>query len=113
VHPLVYARAEEIERGIPPDEIVVHAVPLLFEGDFWRRCDETVLVYAPHDVRIERITSREGWTREEVERRMAAQIDPNEARERADYVIENDADLEHLHAEVARVYSLLRESEAG
>jgi dephospho-CoA kinase len=109
VHPLVRRRALEIEAGMP-GEIVVHAVPLLFEGDFWKQCDRTVLVYAPLETRVARIIEREGWSHEEIARRVAAQIDPAQARERADFVIENVGDLPHLHAEVERVYSILRRS---
>ena len=47
VHPEVRARAAELERAAPPGTIVVHDVPLLFEGEYWRSCDVTVVVIAP------------------------------------------------------------------
>lgn len=94
-HPRVRALADELERAAP-DGIVVHVVPLLFEGDFWRRCDRTVVVIAPDEVRLARVIARDATQREAIERRMAAQIDPALARTRADYVIENDGDLEAL-----------------
>jgi dephospho-CoA kinase len=80
----------------------------LFEGDFWRSCDKTVVVIAPEDVRVARVMARDAAEREAVERRMAAQIDPAIARDRADYVIENDGDLEELRERSARVYEALR-----
>lgn len=106
IHPRVRLRAEELERAAP-DGLVVHVVPLLFEGEFWRRCDRTVVVIAPDEVRIARVVARDEAERADVERRMAAQIDPALARTRADYVIENDGDLTQLRERTLRVYDAL------
>jgi dephospho-CoA kinase len=105
-HPLVRSRAADLEREAP-DGIVVHVVPLLFEGDFWRTCDKIVVVFAPQDVRIARVIARDATDASAVERRMAAQIDPALARARADYVIENDGDLGDLRERSAQVYAAL------
>src|SRR5579875_1149978 len=95
IHPLVRERERAIERAAPPDAIVIHDIPLLFERGFSAECDKTILVYAPVELRIARIAAREGWSREAIERRIRAQIDQEKARSLADFVIENDADLEH------------------
>ena len=100
-HPLVRARAAELERTAP-DGLVVHVVPLLFEGDFWRTCDKTVVVTAPPETRVARVVARDATDAAAVERRMAAQIDPAVARARAGYVIENDGDLDTLRERALR-----------
>ncbi len=105
-HPRVRARADELERAASAG-LVVHVVPLLFEGDFWRRCDKTVVVIAPAEVRVARVIARDRTEREAVERRMAAQIAPELARARADYVVENEGDLAALRAASERVYDAL------
>lgn len=107
VHPRVRARAEELERAAPDGAIVVHDVPLLFEGDYWRSCDATVLVVAPAQARIDRTVARDGTDPAAVAERMRAQIDPAEARTRATFVIENDADLETLRRRSDAVYDRL------
>jgi len=104
VHPRVRALANEREAAAGEEAIVVHVVPLLFEGDYWKSCDRNVLVVAPHDARIARVIARDGWTREAIEARMAAQIDPEVARTLADDVIENDADRETLAHRARAVY---------
>jgi len=106
-HPRVRARAAEIERDAP-DGVVVHVIPLLFEGDYWRQCDKTVVVIAPDAVRVARVVARDATQREAVERRMAAQIAPELARTRADYVVENDGDVSDLRDRAGRVYDALR-----
>jgi dephospho-CoA kinase len=107
VHPRVRERGAELEAGAPRGAIVVHVVPLLFEGEFWRTCDRTVLVVAPREVRIARVMRRDGWTREAIEARMAAQIDPEIARTRAGITIDNDADIATLETRSRAAYDRL------
>jgi dephospho-CoA kinase len=92
---------------VPDGAIVVHVVPLLFEGEFWRTCDATVVVVAPHAQRVARVMARDGVDAAAVEARMRAQIDPAEARRRATYAIDNDADTATLRARANAVYDQL------
>jgi dephospho-CoA kinase len=107
VHPRVRARASEIEAQAAPDQAVVHEIPLLFETGQGGSFDRTILVTAPRDVRIARVMSRSGAAREDVERRMAAQIPPREAEKLASFVIRNEGSIEDLRREVERVYRAL------
>ena len=109
VHPEVRRLAAEREAAAGPEQIVVHDVPLLFEGGFYRRCDANVLVFAGRATRIARTVARSGLYPEEVERRMKAQIDPDRARELADYVIDNDGTIAALHDAVREVFDDLRD----
>ena len=111
-HPRVRARAAELERDAR-DGLVVHVVPLLFEGDFWRSCDKTVVVTAPAETRVARVVARDATEPAAVERRMAAQIDPAVARARADYVIENAGDMGDLRERSAQVHAALLRDLAG
>jgi len=106
VHPRVRERAAEMERDLAGG-VIVHVVPLLFEGEYWKVCDATIVVIAPKDVRIARVQSRDGTGVGEIERRMAAQIDPEEAAQRATYVIRNDAGLAELQKATAEVWQSL------
>jgi dephospho-CoA kinase len=106
VHPQVRALSAERERALG-DCIVLHVVPLLFEGQFWKKCDATILVAAPKEIRIARVAARDGLGRAEIEHRMAAQIDPAEARKLATYTIENDGDLATLGRRSAAVWESL------
>lgn len=107
VHPQVRALGDALEAAAPPGAIVVHVVPLLFEGEFWRSCDATAVVLAPDAQRIARVMARDGVDEAAVRARMRAQIDPLEARRRATYVIENDADRATLRARAGAVYDAL------
>ena len=106
VHPLVRARAAEIERRIG-DGVAVHVVPLLFEGDYWKQCNATILVAAPLEARIGRVQARDATSREQILQRISAQIDPQIARSRATYVIENDSSLPELEKRTRAVWESL------
>jgi dephospho-CoA kinase len=80
----------------------------LFEAGFYRFCDANVLVVAEAETRIGRVVARTGFTPQEVERRMKAQIDPERARELADYTIENDGTIAALAQATADVFEDLR-----
>jgi dephospho-CoA kinase len=69
--------------------------------------DATVVVWAPREARLARVALRDGVARDAVERRMAAQIDADEARRRADYTIVNDDGIEALEARTRAVFERL------
>ncbi|HVA38013.1 MAG TPA: dephospho-CoA kinase [Candidatus Dormibacteraeota bacterium] len=107
LHPRIRELAFEEAARAQPGEIVVFVVPLLFESDFWRLCDVTVAVIAPMEQRLHRVVARDAVSEEHARARMAAQIDPEEARRRADYVLENDGTLEELRARVDELWERL------
>ncbi|MDR2389185.1 MAG: dephospho-CoA kinase [Tannerellaceae bacterium] len=63
---------------------------ILFESGFSRSVDVCVTVYAPTELRIERVMLRDGITREEVVRRINSQMSDKERRKFSDYEICND-----------------------
>jgi dephospho-CoA kinase len=107
VHPRVRALARARTAEAPPGSVIVHVIPLLFENEYWRTVDATVAVIAPDEARIARVLLRDGLDRASILERMRAQIDPAEARRRADYVIDNDGDLVTLRARANAVYDAL------
>ena len=71
--------------------------PLLFEAGVDDRCDITVLITAPLDVRIDRVCSRDDISRAEVLARIDNQMREEDKRELVDYVICNDSTEENLY----------------
>lgn len=109
VHPFVRQLATEREQHAKPGQIVVHMVPLLFETGYAGRCDASVVVIAPDDQRLARVMNRDGLSEVQVRARMAAQMDPQEAKSRASFFIENDGEFSHLRERTATVYEKLQE----
>ncbi len=74
-------------------------IPLFFErGNY--PFTKVVVVYAPKELQIERLRKRERLSLEEAKKRVSLQIDVEEKKEKADYVIDNSKDLKHLQKEV-------------
>jgi dephospho-CoA kinase len=119
VHPKVGAemmrRLAEAQRANAP--LIVLDIPLLFEGrkagtgsaslmDF----AATILVWVPRELQIERQVTRDGYGRDEAERRVAAQMPLDDKRAMADHVIDNSGSLEQTERQVADLYALLTAS---
>ena len=100
VHPAVRrALALEVDRARADGvAVLVYEAALLFETGGDEVVDRVVVVDAPEDVRLARAAARDGVTTDAVRARMRHQIDPAEARFRADLVVDNTGDLDALWA---------------
>jgi dephospho-CoA kinase len=90
VHPAVGRDAEawhERQRQAP---YTLKEAALLFESGSFRQLDKVITVFAPRELRLQRVMQRDGATQEQVEARMARQLPEEEKVRRADYVIYND-----------------------
>jgi dephospho-CoA kinase len=108
LHPHIRRLALERERRAGPHQALVHVVPLLFETGYDRLVDKSVVVVAPLEARIARVVERDRIDEARIRARMAAQVDPDQARRRADFVIENDGNLDHLRERTRAVFEALR-----
>jgi len=88
--------------------LVVAEIPLLFETGRQADFDVTVLVDAPEAERLRRLVELRGLSEEEARRMMAAQMDPQEKRGRADIVLVNDGSLEDLKSKAGEIMEEVR-----
>ncbi|MFV2174201.1 dephospho-CoA kinase [Actinomadura sp. LOL_016] len=100
VHPLVGERMQELMDAAPGDAVVVYDVPLLVENGLRGMYDVVVVVDAPEEAQLDRLTSRRGMTEADARARMANQASRAERRAVADHLIDNSGDLEKLNAQV-------------
>lgn len=63
---------------------------ILVEAGFANEVDSIVMVYAPEEVRIARVVRRDASSRELIEKRIRSQMNDEEKRRYADFVIAND-----------------------
>jgi len=89
-------------------EIVVYEVPLLFEGNLHKWLRPVVLVACDTDVQRQRLQKRDRLEPEEAQKHIDAQMSLEEKRRLADYVIENDGDLESLERQVEAVLKRIK-----
>jgi dephospho-CoA kinase len=107
VHPLVRARARELEAAAPPGALVVHDIPLLVETGQASHFDAVLVVDVPVEVQVERAVQDRGWTEEEARSRIAAQASREERIAAATYVLDNTGTVEDLRQRVAEVFAEL------
>ena len=89
-------------------QVIVYVVPLLFEsGIDYSEMQKTIVVSAPDDVCLARITARDHITLEEAKKRLSAQMPTSEKEKLADIVIRNDGDLDTLRARAEEVFRSL------
>ena len=91
--------------------IIFLDVPLLFETGADEMTDFVWLVTAEPDIRIARVTARDGISAEAVRQRMSSQMDEGEKIKRADELIDNSKGKEELYCQVERLLIKYAESE--
>jgi dephospho-CoA kinase len=112
LHPRVRARtwsALEAWERQRPGGLAVLDVPLLLEGGLAAVCDCLVFVAVPDELRASRAMARHGWSREEWQRREAAQAPLALKEARAHAILRNDAGLERLREECAALVPRLQD----
>lgn len=99
------AIAAAVERNDGAVAVVDH--PLLIETGQADTFDALIVVVAPGKLRRERLVADRGMAPADVDARMAAQTDDTTRRNAADWVIDNDGDLEALYRRSDEVSSEL------
>lgn len=102
LHPRVRDQSRELFSQLEQagNQIVVYESALLYETQRHTEMRGVILVTASEEQRIARVRSRDGSEEEAVRQRIKAQMDDEEKRGLADYIIENNGDLQALRREV-------------
>ena len=109
LHPLI---REEIERQSEKQDSFKYPylidIPLFFESSAYD-IEDSVVVYTPADVQLERFMKRNGFSEEESKRRIASQMPIDEKKARATWVIDNSLNLKHLQKECEAFVQAIKE----
>ena len=122
LHPLVKARimswSEELEKGYEKhhsptstlhSNFRVAIIPLLFETHWDADYDIICCVRSAREQQVARMMETRGYTCEEAEARLQAQMPVEEKAAKSHYVIENDGTAEELKFKVAEFVNWLKE----
>lgn len=106
IHPFVYQEFENwcIHQN---QNIVFNESALLFETGSYNRFDKTILVTAPEEIKINRLTQRDGLTKNEIKLRFEAQLNDETKIAKADYVIKNNEE-ELIIPQINRILTELK-----
>ncbi len=110
IHPRVRALAEERIRqhAAAGFQVVVYEVPLLFEGNLQDSLRPVILVACDIDTQRRRLQQRDQLDAAAAQKHIEAQMSLEEKRRLADFVIENDGDLDSLERQVRIVLEKIK-----
>lgn len=94
------------KQPVPP-QIILCDIPLLYEAHLETTVDYVIVVDASLDVRIKRVMARNNCTEAEVIARDSKQMPLHEKVARADFVLDNSSNEEHLKKQVDALWEQL------
>ncbi len=107
IHPLIRQEIISFFDKNCHEKIVFASVPLLFEAGFEDLFDKIIFVFAPDEIRLNRLMERNSYTKDYALLRMNSQMPQEEKLKRSDFVINNDKSLDELKNAVRECLELL------
>ncbi|HET7840334.1 MAG TPA: dephospho-CoA kinase, partial [Terriglobia bacterium] len=110
VHPQIISQVEERAAELAArnkHSVILVDAALIFEAGIGGRFEKVIVTWCPPEMQLARLMDK-GMTREEAERRVAAQMPVDEKKRRADFVIDSSGPLEKTRAQVEGIFASLQ-----
>ena len=105
-HPII---KEEVLKEInKADGIVFVDVPLLYESKFDSLCDKVICVYLNRETQIERLMERDHIDYSYAKSKIASQMDLDQKRDLADYVIDSKGSFQETERQVLKILEMIK-----
>jgi dephospho-CoA kinase len=107
-HPRIRAKLEQriSELRAKNCPMVIMDAPVMLKTGWDKICDRVIYVHATKEVRVKRALAR-GWSKEQFEKREAAQESLEVKRARADFVLDNSGDSEYTEKQLDQLWQNL------
>lgn len=109
IHPLV--KEEILKEALRRESFEIPYfvdVPLYFETDNYPEFEKVAVVYTPKERQLARLMKRNGMDEKTALSRIALQIDIEEKKKKADFVIDNSGDLKSLQKQIEQFLSIIK-----
>lgn len=106
IHPAVKQDFENWKKN-QNSKLIFKETALLFEAGLDKNCDAIILITADENIRIKRVMERDKKNEEEVLAIIRKQMSEEEKRQKSDFVIENNGDLEILEEKTKEILTYL------
>jgi len=113
LHPFIIARQDEILREwerVDPNGIGLVDAALMIESGGYKRFDKLIVVHCRPEVQLERLMRRNGFSQEQAQQRIDAQMSQEEKKKFADYLIDTSDGFESTRTNTLAVFHELRDS---
>ncbi len=108
IHPIIQEKIKKASEVFETKNIpYIIDIPLFFEKKNYN-IKEVIVIYAPKEQQIIRLMDREGYSKEEANSRIKAQMPIEKKKELASFVIDNSKDLKNMQKEVERFLSYIK-----
>ncbi|AZS16482.1 dephospho-CoA kinase [Paenibacillus lutimineralis] len=97
------ARMKALEAA-DPHRLVVCDIPLLYESGQEGLYEQIMVVYVPREVQLERLMERDNLTLEQASSRLAAQMDIELKKSKADVLIDNHYGLDETKHQIEKFW---------
>lgn len=101
IHPRVIAKIEE--KAKQAEGLLFVDVPLLFEAKLEHLFAKIIVVYTSKETQLKRLMVRDRIDEEYALAKIAAQMDIEEKKKRADYLVNNEGDLENTYKQIENI----------
>lgn len=101
IHPRVIARIEKEAKQA--EGLLFVDVPLLFEAKLEYLFAKIIVVYTSKETQLKRLMARDRINEEYAQAKIAAQMDIEEKKIRADYLVDNEGELENTYKQIENI----------
>ncbi len=113
IHPAVIKAISDFFASLPKrTPFAVADIPLVFETGRDKEFDATIVVACPRDLQLQRLMERNKLSKEDSERRLAAQWPIDQKVKKATYVINNDGSFADTDAQVDALIAVLKDGKS-
>ncbi|MFM8535677.1 MAG: dephospho-CoA kinase [Acidimicrobiia bacterium] len=113
IHPAVLKAINDYFNALPKRTLFAVAdIPLVFETNREKDFDAIIVVACPRDVQLQRLMERNKLSKEDAEKRIAAQLPIDQKVKKATYVISNDGTFEQTDAQVDALIASLKDGKS-
>ncbi|HST53805.1 MAG TPA: dephospho-CoA kinase [Pyrinomonadaceae bacterium] len=111
LHPLIIAEQDCVLKNWESEDprgIAVVDAALMIESGGYKRFDKLIVAHCRAGVQLERLMRRNGLSREEAERRIAAQMPQEEKLRYADFSVDTSGTFDETKRQAEEVFNALR-----
>jgi len=108
LHPLIYSEIKkEADKLDKKKEPYLIDIPLFFEGKRYP-IEKSIVVYCTKSQQVERLMQRNGYTKAEALQRISTQIDIDEKKAKATYLVDNTLDVISLELACENIAKIIK-----
>ena len=113
IHPAVIKAINDFFNTLPKrTPFAVADIPLVFETGRDKDFDAIIVVACPREMQLQRLMERNKLSKEDAEKRLAAQLPIDQKVKKATYVIKNDGTFDETNAQVDALIAQLRDTKS-